>query len=139
MATLRDRLGWSWHDFPAAHLDELREVASYSLRGWMFSLSTLGRERIAGTARNLVEETIVFAAVLLVFFANYGSAVLSLLLESQVGDSIFIAHTQSILLTAVLPALAILPFFVFRFAMVSTGGFNSEVQLLQVNLSGELR
>ncbi len=176
LAMLRDRLGWNWHDFPAAHLAELREFTTYSLNGWMFSLSTvlvssggivaaglilplqevaklqvvlvlysgvavfvtgsmtplstiiarnsdgsaLGRERIAGTARNLIEEAIVFTAVLLVFFTNYGSAVLSLLLGSKVADSILIAQTQSILLTAVLPALAILPFFVFRFAMVST-------------------
>jgi O-antigen/teichoic acid export membrane protein len=35
------KMHWSWRDFPAAHRSQLVEMGSFSLRGWLFSLSTV--------------------------------------------------------------------------------------------------
>lgn len=35
------KMHWSWRDFPAAHRAQLVELGAYSLRGWLFSLSTV--------------------------------------------------------------------------------------------------
>lgn len=165
----------SWQAFPGAQMTQLRAIGSYSLHGWLFSLSTLvvtsgsviatglvfpaddvarlqvglmlytgvaafvtggmsplitiaarfadgspvSRERIGTTARSLVDETIIFAATLTVFFVNFGDVVLALLLGGHDAHAAAIRQTHGIMLAAVLPGLVVLPAFTFRFALVS--------------------
>ncbi len=170
----RKKLAWSWQGYPLAHRARLHDLASYSLRGWLFTAantlvasgsvvvaglafpppmvgklqlalvlytgvaafvtgamvplmtirarnsdaSAVSVQRVAQTARSLVEETIVLTAALLVFFAHHSATVIGMLLGEQAGDPALMAATKLVILTALLPGLAILPWFTFRFALV---------------------
>lgn len=170
----RTALRWSWQGYPSAHREQLREISSYSLRGWLFTASTIlvssGTVFVAGlimpaataaklqiaivlytgvaafvtgamvplttirarfgdaspdsvgkvarTAHSLVEETIVLTAILLSFFLHYLGTVLALLLGDQARDPALLSLTRQVVAIALLPGLAILPWFTFRFALV---------------------
>lgn len=167
-------LRWSWQGFPPAHIDQLRDIASYSLRGWLFTASTIlvssgtvfvaglilpastaaklqislvlytgvaafvtgamtplttirarfadesheSLSKVARSAHSLVEETIVLTAILVGFFTHHLGMVLALLLGEQARDPALLSLTRQVVTIALLPGLAILPWFTFRFALV---------------------
>ena len=166
-----------WNNFPLAHYQELLNIASYSLYGWLFTASTIlissgtiflvglmlpaenvaklqialmlyagvaafvtggmvplttirarfadsstgSLKKVADTARKLVEESIVLAAILSGFFLYYLSPVLGLLLGEQAQDPQLLLETRLLVTIVVLPGLMILPWFTFRFALVQRG------------------
>jgi O-antigen/teichoic acid export membrane protein len=82
--------------------------------------SATGRKAIAATALNLVEEALVFAAGLMIFFIHFGTLMLAFLMGGSSENPDLLANAYYILLAITLPAFAALPLFTFRFVLVST-------------------
>jgi O-antigen/teichoic acid export membrane protein len=75
-------------------------------------------KKVAETARKLVEESIVLVAILLSFFVYYLPVVVGLLLGEQARDQRLLSDTVGLVSVVLLPGLAVLPWFTFRFALV---------------------
>jgi hypothetical protein len=171
----RRELHSSWSGFPTAHWRLGGEMLDYSLRGWLFTASTIlvssgavflsglvmsapavaklqlglvlytgvaafvtgsmsplstirarlsddspeSRQKVSAAARSLTEESIVMVAMLGSFFALHIDLVLRLLIGPQAADPAVLSLTRWSVLTVLLPGLLVLPWFTFRFALVS--------------------
>jgi hypothetical protein len=174
LARQRSGVRCSWAGFPSAHRSQGGEMLNYSLRGWLFTASTIAvssgavfvaglvlpatsvaklqiglmlytgtaafvtgsmvplttirsrlsdksaesRAKISATARSLTEDAIMVVAILLGFFTHYTDLVLNLLIGTQASDPTVLSQTRMVVLVVVLPGLAVLPWFTFRFALV---------------------
>lgn len=170
----RHETAWSRIGFQESHRSQLLSIADYSLRGWLFTASTIvvgsgavfvaalileaasvaklqiglvlytgvaafvtgsmvpltticsrladgsaaSQAKVAATARSLTEEAIVMVAILLGFFVHYIDMVLGLLIGAQASDPGLLSLTRLVVLTEVLPGLAVLPLFTYRFSLV---------------------
>lgn len=171
----RRELHSSWSGFPIAHQRLGFEILDYSLRGWLFTASTIlvssgavflsglvmsatavaklqlglvlytgvaafvtgsmsplstirarlsddspeSRQKVSAAAHSLTEESIVMVAMLGGFFALHIDLVLTLLIGPQAADPAVLSLTRWSVLTVLLPGLLVLPWFTFRFALVS--------------------
>lgn len=171
----RQKLRLSWQKFPAEHVHLLKEITTFSLFGWLITLSSIivssasvivagvvlpstevanlqialvllsgvsafvtggmsplttiaarhsdespasvRRKTLAAT--QLVNETIIFTAVILVFFVNHIHPFIALLLGAGSKDPQLVTQIYETVLVVVMPSIASLPFFVFRFALVN--------------------
>ena len=66
----------------------------------------------------VLDETILLSGILVVLFYNYGYLVLDFLLPQK--DVNLLTHTNRNVLILILPTLLTLPFFIFRFTLVSS-------------------
>lgn len=170
----RSSLKWSWYDYPLSHWEQIKRILSYSLRGWLFTASTIlvgsgtvfaaglvlspisaGQLQIAlviytgvaafitGTmvplttirarlsdgssdsinkvsivTQKVIEETILLSAILLGFFLFHLGAVVELLVGDQGSDVAVLSVTQQLVMLVLIPGLAALPLFTFRFVLV---------------------
>jgi hypothetical protein len=164
----------TWSQFAQSIQPMIAQLTSYSLRGWLFSLSTIliasgsivvmgflgeptdvahlqiamivytgisasitggmtplttivaasdiktdaGRARVAVAARRLVDETAFLSAAAIVGIAVYGRQVIALLIGEPELSSANVLATYMLALLVNVPALAVTPFFTFRFALV---------------------
>lgn len=102
-------------------------VAAF-LTGGMMPLTTIvsrlsdgsreSQAKIILTTQALLQESLLLSAALLVFFAKFGVAVIGLLLGQQTAQPDLAQATATLAMWVLLPGLAALPLFTFRFAIV---------------------